>query len=430
MNQRRTFSALNDILYRAVLRLYPRQFRMEYGDEMLLVFRERYRALRAEGGRRFRFFLFAALRDVVIHGLAERWRWLRTKFTLSRLTVGRHRRRGYRNHQGNRSAMNLLQEIKHAVRNLRKRPGFATVVLLTMAVGIGGNAAIFSVVNAVLLEDLPFEAADEIVTLDSRANTGFLVSTSVPNFIDWRERNRSFSTMGATTGWSMTRTGGAQAHVVDVRLVFGEFFETLGVDAHIGRVITARETQLGAAPIGVLGHRYWQREFGGDENVIGQTVVLDGDPVEIVGVMPASFGYPASGTEVYVPMGMLPTLPWQNRDSGFGMRPIARMLPGVTLDVAMEDLTRIGRDVRATLNSYGCGGVRASDSHGQRRKPPVGPRRRSAIRNRRADRAWRVSCRCHAPLGSRGTCFFFSWWCCRHRGSAVVDPGPDGDFAE
>ena len=119
MNQPQGLTALNDVIYRSLLRLYPRQFRTAYGDEMLLVFRERYRLLYAVGGQRFRSFLVAAFRDVVIHGFAERWRWLRTKVTFSRSTAGRDRRRGNGNQQRNRSAMNILQEIKYAVRNLQ-----------------------------------------------------------------------------------------------------------------------------------------------------------------------------------------------------------------------------------------------------------------------------------------------------------------------
>ncbi len=240
----------------------------------------------------------------------------------------------------------FLHDLRLAVRGLSRRPLFAITAAATVAIGIAGNTAIFSAVHAVLLRPLPYHEPGRLVTLDVNAPTGFYISLSIPNYVDWQARNRSFETFGASAGWGMVLTGRGPAEIVGMRVVLGEFFETLGVPAVHGRTIDGAATGPGAEPVVVLGYAFWQRHFGGKADVLGESLVLDGLPYTIVGVMPEGFGYPSSETELYVPMGVLaPTLPWDERESSFGTRAIARLAPAVSLERAREDMRRVGREV-------------------------------------------------------------------------------------
>jgi putative ABC transport system permease protein len=239
------------------------------------------------------------------------------------------------------------RDLRHAARGLRKRPGFTSVVVLTVAVAIAGSTAIFSVINAVLLRPLPFGTPQRLVTLDVRSPQGFLISLSIPNYRDWRERNRVFESFGATAGWGFVLTGRGRAEVVSAEIVLGDFFGTLGMTPALGRLIPDGETGPGAEPVVVLGHGFWLRSFGGDAAALGHTLVLDERPYTVVGVLAPGVGYPSPDTEVYAPLGVLaPELPWEDRESSFGTRAVARLAPGVTLEAAQRDMDRVGREVR------------------------------------------------------------------------------------
>lgn len=241
----------------------------------------------------------------------------------------------------------VITNLRVALRSLGKRPLFAAVALTTIAVGIAANTAIFGVVHAVLLEPLPYEDPGRLATLDVKAPTGFYISTSIPNFEDWRDRNRVFETFGASAGWGMVMTGRGPAEVLNLRAVLGEFFETLGVAPALGRIVPAAETGPGAPAVVVLGHGFWQRQFGAQGDALGQTLVLDNQPYQIVGVMPRGFGYPSADVEAYFPMGSLASdLPWTDRDSSFGTRIVARLSVGTTLEQAAADMQRVGREVQ------------------------------------------------------------------------------------
>ena len=241
------------------------------------------------------------------------------------------------------------QDVVHAIRALRRRPWLAGVAIGTMAIAIAANTAIFSIIAAVLLRPLPFPKPAELVTLDSRSNTGFLVSTSVPNYRDWRDRSRSFAAFGASAGWDMTLTGAGPARVLEGRAVVGDFFGLLGLRAAVGRVPTVAETADHAdmPAVVVLGNGIWREQFGGDPSAVGRTMMLEGVPYTIIGVLPPGVGFDDPAIEIYFPLGSLPGLPWDDRDSGFGMRGFARLKPGISLPAAQSDLDRVGRDVRA-----------------------------------------------------------------------------------
>jgi predicted permease len=247
------------------------------------------------------------------------------------------------------SLIPLRQDVVHAVRALRRRPWLAGVAIATMAIAIAANSAIFSIVSAVLIKPLPFPRPSQLVTMDSRSYKGFSVSTSMPNYRDWRDRTRSFQSFAGSAGWDMTLTGEGPARVLEGRALVGDFFGLLGMRPALGRLPAADELadHAGMPAIAVLGNGFWREHFGGDVSVVGRTMRLEGVPYTIVGVLPAGVGFDDPSIEIYFPMGSLPGLPWDDRDSGFGMRGFARLKPGVDQQAAQQDLDRVGREVRA-----------------------------------------------------------------------------------
>ncbi|MDH5197670.1 MAG: ABC transporter permease, partial [Gemmatimonadota bacterium] len=172
----------------------------------------------------------------------------------------------------------LLDDLRFAGRSLAKRPGFAAVVVATLAIGVGANSAIFSVVNGVLLEPIPVREPARLVVPDVISPLGYSISLSIPNFRDWRERNRVFESFGAVMTRNQTLTGLDRPQMIEARLVLGDFFETLGVPAAIGRTIPSGETEAGAAPVAVVSHVFWEQQLGGTAEVLGRTLTLDGEP--------------------------------------------------------------------------------------------------------------------------------------------------------
>jgi putative ABC transport system permease protein len=241
----------------------------------------------------------------------------------------------------------LWQDVRYAIRTLSARPAFAGVAIFTLALGIGANTAIFSVVNGVLLQPLPVHEPHRLVLPDVIApHTGFRISVSLPNFRDWRDRNRSFESFGGSAGRSRTLTGGDRPEVVQSRIVIGDFFETLGVEPALGRTIRADETFEGAPAIAVVTHGFWERRLGGGPDALGRTVTLNGESFEIVGVMPREFVFPAATTEVYLPMGHFQDqLCWESRDCSQGTWVVARLRPDVTMAMAQEDMDRVTREI-------------------------------------------------------------------------------------
>jgi putative ABC transport system permease protein len=241
----------------------------------------------------------------------------------------------------------VWRDIRFSVRSLIKRPGFTLVAVLTIAIGVGANTAIFSVFNAVLLEPLPVHEPSELVLPDVIAPTGFSISLSIPNFRDWRDRNRSFESFGAVMGNSRTLTGGDRPEIVRAGFVVGDFFETLGVPSARGRVIAADETFEGAEPLAVITHGFSRRHFG-DRSPLGESLTLDNQVFTVVGVMGREFAFPDPETEVYLPMGFFEEqLCWSNRGCSQGTFAVGRLAEGVTIGAAQQDLDRIVREIEA-----------------------------------------------------------------------------------
>jgi len=201
----------------------------------------------------------------------------------------------------------LLQDLRYGLRVLRKSPGFATVAMLVLALGIGANTAIFSVVNAVLLRPLPFEDPARIVHVwhvpppkSFPGITRFSVSTA--NYLDWRQQNDVFEDMAIYTGSSMNLTGGDKAESLMAATVAPNFFSVLGVKPLLGRTFLAGEDEPGQNHKVVLTHAFWQSRFGGDRNIVGKQITLDDEPYTVVGVMGPKFMYPMWEEKLWTPL--------------------------------------------------------------------------------------------------------------------------------
>jgi predicted permease len=246
----------------------------------------------------------------------------------------------------------FLQDIRYGLRMMRRDPGFSLVAVVTLALGIGANTAIFSVVNGVLLNPLPYPNPGQLVGLhQSKANfqNGAI---SYPNFLDWRKDNRSFSNMAIMRRYSLSLTGMGDAEQLNGVFVSSEFFDVLRVKPVLGRTLHPGEDAIGAAPVALIAAGFWQRKFGSSPEVLGKSITLDGKSFTIVGVLPGGFQAPfrdGVAHDVYIPMGQ-----WDNpflaqRGSPLGIHGIGRLKPGVTMVQARADMARVSGELAAAF---------------------------------------------------------------------------------
>jgi len=246
----------------------------------------------------------------------------------------------------------LLQDLRYGARMLRKSPGFTVVAVLTLALGIGANSGIFSIVNGVLLNPLPYPHSEQLVTLhESKPNFEF-GSISYPNFRDWRKDNHTFSSMAISRRFAFSLTGLGEAEQVRARFISSDFFSTVGVNPVLGRSFAPGEDEIGAAPIALISAGFWKRKFGSSTDVLAKTLTLDGRNYTIVGVVPANFDLflrSLEVAEVYVPIGQWnnPLLP--KRGAGLGIHGIARLKPGVSIEQARADMSEVARNLTAAF---------------------------------------------------------------------------------
>jgi putative ABC transport system permease protein len=243
---------------------------------------------------------------------------------------------------------NLIKDIRYGIRGLWKRPGFTAVAVLTLALGIGANTAIFSVVNAVLLKPLQFRDPDRLVMIWEDATfAGFPRNTPAPaNYVDWKTQTQSFEDMAASAESTFNLTGDGDPERVTAYKVTANFFPLFGVAPALGRGFTADEDRPGAAKVTVLSHSLWQTRYGRDPQIVNREIQLDGEKYTVVGVMPAGFQFFESDVRLWVPLA-LDAEDLANRGGHF-LKVVARMKPGVTLDQAQADLkalmARVGKD--------------------------------------------------------------------------------------
>jgi putative ABC transport system permease protein len=236
--------------------------------------------------------------------------------------------------------------LRHAARSLLRARWATILQLTTIAIGVGGLSAVFAVVGAVVLRPLPFDKPEELVTINVTSSRGFSVSTSIPNYRDWCDRNRTLASYGGIAGWNFRFSRSGETKILDGAAVYGDFFGVLRLRPALGRVFESRETEPGSPPLVMLGHSTWQTDFAADSSIIGRTITLDDAPHTVVGVLPQDFSFPRTEPALVVNMGSIADLPWDDRSSSFGTRIFARLKPGTSLAAAVEDIERVGLAVK------------------------------------------------------------------------------------
>jgi putative ABC transport system permease protein len=234
----------------------------------------------------------------------------------------------------------ILLDLRYAWRTLLRNPGFACVSVLALALGIGANSAIFTVVNSVLLQPLRFRNPDQLIVVQERnLKAGFpQFSLSPGNYLDYRDHNHSFTGFTALSQNGVNLSGGSEPERLSGAQVTVDFFEVMGSKPSLGRDFNQSESKLGSDHVAILSHALWQRRFGGKRDVLGQTLKVNQELYTIVGVMPSSFTFP-DRTEIWTPLSMKPE-DWEQRGGHF-LTGIARLKPGATVDTAESDLNSI-----------------------------------------------------------------------------------------
>ncbi|HEY0367922.1 MAG TPA: ABC transporter permease, partial [Pyrinomonadaceae bacterium] len=239
----------------------------------------------------------------------------------------------------------LIKDIRYGIRGLLKRPGFTVIALITLALGIGANTAIFSVVNAVLLRPLPFQNPEQLVIVWEDATfVGFPHNTPAPaNYVDWKTQNQSFADMAASHETSFNLTGDGEPERVTAYAVTGNFFPLLGVQPLLGRSFLAEEDRPGANKVVVLSYSLWQSRYGGDRNVLNREILLNGEKHSVVGVMPASFQFFEKEARLWVPIAF-DQEDLANR-GGHYLIVFARLKPGISVAQAQAEMNAIMRRI-------------------------------------------------------------------------------------
>jgi putative ABC transport system permease protein len=243
----------------------------------------------------------------------------------------------------------VVGDLRFALRTLRKNPGFAVVVLLTLALGIGANAAIFSVVDAVVLRPLPYRDADRLVVVWGNLHRPGVeeIPGSAGEYVDYRDGSRVLEQVAAYDTVGFNLTGGAAPERVEGAVVTASLFPLLGAGAEIGRTFATAEEQPGRGQVALISHALWARRFGSDRAVVGRRVPIDGRPVEIVGVMPPGFRFPDETTEVWKPIVLDADAVSANNRGSHGFTVLARMKEDATIAQARADLDSVAATFKA-----------------------------------------------------------------------------------
>jgi putative ABC transport system permease protein len=238
----------------------------------------------------------------------------------------------------------LTKDIRYAIRSLAKHRGFTMIAVLTIALGVGANTAIFSVVNGVLLNPLPFPESQQLISLNETSKEVPVMQVSYPNYLDWRAQQTTLENLAARLPAGGVLTGGGDPERITGRLVTASFFPTLGVKPQVGRFFNEEEDRPGGNRVIVLSQRLWQRRFAGNSEVIGKPIQLNGESWTVVGVMPGNFDYygVANGNNDYfIPLGQISAQQYMTNRSTHPVQVTARMKPGVSLEQVQNEFQAI-----------------------------------------------------------------------------------------
>ncbi len=237
----------------------------------------------------------------------------------------------------------LSRDLLHGLRSLRKSPGFATVAILTLSLGIGANTALFSVVNGVLLNPLPYPQSDRVVAVYARYPSDSRSPATYLNFLDWQHDNRTFSSLAIYRNQDYNLSGAVEPQRIRGYMVSADFFPVLGVSPILGRNFRPEDDRIGSAPVAIIGGGFWSREFGSSPAVLGRTLTLNGANYTVIGVIPASFTFYGQDRDVYTPIGQWNDPSFLDRRISVSARVIGRLRPGVTLAQAQDDMDVVAR---------------------------------------------------------------------------------------
>jgi len=291
-------------LYSALLHFYPASFRAEYGEEMRALFRARRRD--------------------TTNPVSLLILWLSVFFETLFNAIAVH-------------ADVLKQDLRYTARTLARSPGFAITAILVVALGIGANTAAFSVTDFVLLRSLPFPDPNRLVKI-WESPPGYRMEFSPANYQDVKQMTRSYETMGAFFSWETNLVGQGDPQRIEKANVTSEVIPLLGVHPLFGRVFTEADDREGANRTTILSYRLWQTEFGGEHNVLGKKVLLNGLPYIVIGVMPAEFSFPEPKVALWVPMQFqFGSDDFKDRNNNY-LEVVARLKPGVPLERAQAEL--------------------------------------------------------------------------------------------
>jgi putative ABC transport system permease protein len=242
----------------------------------------------------------------------------------------------------------LLQDLRYGARMLLKSPGFTLIAVITLALGIGANTAIFSLVNSILLRQLPFRQPERLVRVDSRRLAPGKYSFTLPDFIDYRDQNQSLSGIAAFTSWSANFTDQGEPEQLQGLRISANAFELLGVEAVAGRVLAPGDDTPGQQHVAVLSYGLWRRRFGADPQLVGKKLTLNGASYTVVGVLPPQFFFPTPLREAELAVPLAPDAdPLRGvRTSTNFLRALGRLKPGVTREQAEMDLTAVAQRLR------------------------------------------------------------------------------------
>jgi predicted permease len=246
----------------------------------------------------------------------------------------------------------LWQDVRYALRTLAKNFGFTAVAIVTLALGIGANTALFSIVNGVLLNPLPYEHAEQLVAVYAKTVEFKTSSITYPNFLDWQRDNHSFTALAAFRSDTFNLIGEGEAEHLHGNMVTATFFPVLGVQPVAGRIFSEQEDQLGGTPTALISEGLAKRKFGSAGAALGQSLSLNGKLYGVVGVIPASFRFENnnfdSKAEVYVPIGQWSEPLFRDRSASMGMDAVGRLKPEVTLQQADADMSSVAAHLAET----------------------------------------------------------------------------------
>ena len=313
--------------YRGLLRLLPRAFRDRFEADLLLLFRDKQRAAAARGFTGTLVFWLRLLIDLAISAVAEHRRQIAAR---ARGTV----------------IQGLRQDIRYAARGMRRRPGLSLVIVITLALGIGANTAIFSLVNTVLLRPVPYHEPERLVGIrEEETLRGQTWPVRPANFFEWKARSASFEDVAWSRDGIFNLTGQGEPESLTGYRFSANMFDVLGVRPAIGRTFLPEEDRPGAPGVVVLSHALWLRRFAGDPGVLGRSLTLNGRDHVVIGVMQPAFNHPQR-TELWIPIAVSDTLK-ANRINAV-LRPVARLKAGASSESAQRELASIYEDLART----------------------------------------------------------------------------------